>query len=152
MSVQTINGATLPAGPQPGQGGVRAYDNADLAGSVAEERQRVNEDGVGERLAEVTAEGVKNVRESGTVTDCVHQQIGLVSAILTVVIAGAVAYAGLNVMSSIASTMSLTSGDMFYNASVSLEEGINSFFTNMPTVFVVIALVLIIGYLTILRR
>jgi hypothetical protein len=48
--------------------------------------------------------------------------------------------------------MSLQSGDMFYNASQNLEDGISSFFSQMPTVFVVIALVLIIGYLTILRR
>jgi len=152
MSVSTLNGATLPAGPQPGQGGVRAYDSAELTGSIAAEQDRVREDGVRGRVGEVVEEGRENIKEADTLTDCVHQQIGLVSAILTVVIAGAVAYAGLNVMSSIASTMSLTSGDMFYNASVSLEEGINSFFTNMPTVFVVIALVLIIGYLTILRR
>jgi hypothetical protein len=123
-----------------------------MTGSIAEERQCIREDGTRERATEVAREGATRAREADGVTDTVRQQIGLVSAILTVVIAGAVAYAGLNVMSSIADTMSLSSGDMFYNASVSLEDGINSFFTNMPTVFVVIALVLIIGYLTILRR
>jgi len=152
MTVQTKNGATLPAGPQPGQGGVRAYDSTDLSSTLAEERQRVREDGTRERLGEVTREGVENVLEAETVTETVYQSIGLVEAILTVVIAGAVAYAGLNVMSSINSTMSLSEGDAFYNASTALEGGIESFFTNLPTVFVVIALVLIIGYLTILRR
>jgi len=68
------------------------------------------------------------------------------------VIAGAAAYAGINVMSNVSGTMSLQSGDMFYQASQNLEDGISSFFSQMPTVFVVIALVLIIGYLTILRR
>jgi hypothetical protein len=48
--------------------------------------------------------------------------------------------------------MSLQQGDMFYNASQDLENGIGTFFSQMPTVFVVIALVLIIGYLVILRR
>jgi hypothetical protein len=152
MSVQTVNGATLPAGPAPGTGGVRAYDESDLAGSVGDERERVREDGLGTRLGEVTREGVDNARDADGVRDTLRQQMDLVSAILTVVIAGAVAYAGLNVMSSMAGSMSLSEGDMFYNASVSLENGIESFFTNMPTVFVVIALVLIIGYLTILRR
>jgi hypothetical protein len=76
----------------------------------------------------------------------------LVGAILTVVIAGAAAYAGINVMSSVGSTMQLTENDTFYTASQSLGDGIDSFFTQLPTVFVVIALVLIISYLTILRR
>lgn len=118
MSVTTVNGAEVPAGPTPGTSGVRGYQSAD----------------------------------TGFVRSAINQSIDLVSAILTVVIAGATAYAGLNVMSSIGETMNLTSGDMFYNASQSLNDGISSFFTQMPTVFVVIALVLIIGYLTILRR
>jgi len=80
-----------------------------------------------------------------------QQRLNLQNAIITVVVGGATAYAGLNVMSSIGSSMNLSEGDMFYNASTSLESGIESFFTNLPTVFVVIALVLIIGYLTLLR-
>ncbi len=47
--------------------------------------------------------------------------------------------------------MSLGENDTFYNSSMALQDGIESFFTNLPTVFVVIALVLIIGYLTLLR-
>lgn len=128
MTVQTVNGATLPAGPAPGRGGVRAYDEADLKD---------------EAVAVIEADGV---------TATLNQSIDLVSAILTVVIAGAAAYAGINVMSSVASTMSISSGELFYNASQSLEDGISSFFTQLPTVFVVLALVLIISYLTILRR
>ena len=127
MAVQTVNGATLPAGPAPGQGGVRAYDSTDIGAARAQ------------------------LRAADGVFDTFHQSLNLVGAILTVVIAGATAYAGINVMSSIASSMSLSSGDMFYNSSTALQDGINSFFTNLPTVFVVIALVLIIGYLTLLR-
>jgi hypothetical protein len=127
MSVTTLNGATFPSGPAPGQGGVRAYDETGVAAA----RGAVHAaDGAYERF---------------------HQSMNLVGAILTVVIAGATAYAGINVMSSIGSTMSLTQNDTFYNSSQALQDGINSFFTNLPTVFVVIALVLIIGYLTLLR-
>jgi len=128
MSVTTLNGAHCPSGPQPGQAGVREY----RATGVAAERDAL--------------------RAAETVRDTLDQSIDLVSAILTVVIAGAAAYAGINVMSNVAETMSIQSGDMFYDASQNLEDGIASFFSQMPTVFVVIALVLIIGYLTILRR
>jgi hypothetical protein len=76
----------------------------------------------------------------------------LVSAILTVIIAGATAFAGINVMSSIYGSMSLASGDPFYTASEELEGGIDTFFTQLPTVFIVLALVLIISYLVLLRR
>jgi hypothetical protein len=128
MSIQTANGASLPAGPTPGQRGVREYRHSDIEAAVGD------------------------VQDADGVLDTLNQSIDLVSAILTVVIAGAAAYAGINVMSNVAGTMSLSSGDMFYNASQNLEDGISSFFSQMPTVFVVIALVLIIGYLTILRR
>jgi len=128
MSVKTANGASLPAGPAPGQRGVREYRHTDIEAAVGD------------------------VQDADGVLDTLDQSIDLVSAILTVVIAGAAAYAGINVMSNVAGTMSLQSGDMFYNASQNLEDGISSFFSQMPTVFVVIALVLIIGYLTILRR
>ena len=128
MSIQTANGASLPAGPTPGHRGVREYRHSDIEAAVGD------------------------VQDADGVLDTLDQSIDLVSAILTVVIAGAAAYAGINVMSNVAETMSLQSGDMFYNASQNLEDGISSFFSQMPTVFVVIALVLIIGYLTILRR
>jgi len=97
--------------------------------------------------------GVGGVREYREVSKgLLRQSMDLVSAILTVVIAGAAAFAGINVMSNVANTMSLSSGEMFYNSSQALQEGIDSFFTQLPTVFVVLALVLIISYLTILRR
>lgn len=80
------------------------------------------------------------------------QQLDLVSAILTVIIAGATAFAGINVMSSISDSMSLASGDAFYQPMQDLQDGVGTFFQQLPTVFIVLALVLIIGYLTILRR
>jgi len=80
-----------------------------------------------------------------------NQGMDLQGAVITVVVAGATAFVGINVMSSIGDSMNLESGDMFYNASEALQEGIQGFFTNLPTVFVVIALVLVISYLTILR-
>jgi hypothetical protein len=129
MCVTTANGATAPSGPAPGDCGVREYRETDRIDDI--------------RAADGAIEKA---------TECLYQSVDLVSAILTVVIAGAAAYAGINVMSNVASTMSLSQGDMFYNASQNLEDGIGSFFSQMPTVFVVIALVLIIGYLTILRR
>ena len=69
-----------------------------------------------------------------------NQSLSLQGAVITVIVAGATAYAGLNVMASIDDTMSLSSGDAFYNSSQSLQDGISDFFTNLPTVFVVIAL------------
>jgi hypothetical protein len=82
----------------------------------------------------------------------VDQQLDLVSAILTVIIAGATAFAGINVMSSISASMSLASGDAFYEPMQDLQDGVGTFFQQLPTVFIFLALVLIIGYLTILRR
>jgi hypothetical protein len=87
----------------------------------------------------------------GEIRAHLKQNMNLQNAVITVVVAGATAYAGLQVMSTIGGTLSLSQGDMFYNASQSLQDGISSFFTQLPTVFVVIALVLVIGYLTILR-
>jgi hypothetical protein len=129
MSVTTANGATLPAGPAPGEGGVREYQ------SVSRSEQIRRADGA-----------------IDTGTEVLYQSVDLVSTIITVVIAGAAAYAGLNVMSNVGSTMELTQNDTFYNASQNLQDGISSFFSQMPTVFVVLALVLIIGYLAILRQ
>ncbi len=76
----------------------------------------------------------------------------LQGTVLTVIIGGAAAITGLNVMQSITDSMSLASGDNFYNASQNLQDGIGTFFTQLPTVFIVLALVLIISYLVLLRR
>jgi len=116
----------------------RTAQTREKLDEVAEAKRRANEMAdEGHSREEIRAE--------------LKQNMNLQGAVLTVVVAGATAYAGINVMSSIGESMTLSSGDMFYNSSMALEEGVNSFFTNLPTVFVVIALVLIIGYLTILR-
>jgi len=134
----------MPSAPAaPGTSGFREFRDKSTGEQLKEKAGEFSEAVEEERSFEGEADGL---RES------LHQQMDLVGAILTVVIAGAAAYAGINVMSNVAGTMSLTSGDMFYNASQSLGEGIDSFFTQLPTVFVVIALVLIISYLTILRQ
>lgn len=144
MAVKTANGATLPTTPaSPGMGGVREYRDESAGEQIKQKADSFREAVDEERDFEGEADGI---RES------LHQQMDLVGAILTVVIAGAAAYAGINVMANVAGTMSLSEGDMFYNASQALGDGVDSFFTQLPTVFVVIALVLIISYLTILRR
>ena len=94
----------------------------------------------------------REVTEADSVTGMLKQSIDLVGAILTVVVAGAVAYAGLAVMSEIDSSLSLSANSAFSNASTQLQNGVETFFTQLPTVFIVIALVVVIGYLTILRR
>jgi hypothetical protein len=134
----------MPSAPAaPGHGGVREYRDKSTGEQVKEKASEFSEAVEKERSFE---------GEADTIRESLHQQMDLVGAILTVVIAGAAAYAGINVMSQVGSTMSLTSNDTFYPASQALGDGIDSFFTQLPTVFVVIALVLIISYLTILRQ
>jgi len=143
MTATTVNGATLPAGPTPGTNGVRGYRGEQSLTDRAMSKVH----GFASRVEEE-----REIEEADGIRETLHQQMDLVGAILTVVIAGAAAYAGINVMSNVAGTMERTSRDLFYNASQALQNGIGSFFTQLPTVFVVIALVLIISYLTILRR
>ena len=76
----------------------------------------------------------------------------LQGTVLTVIIGGAAAITGLNVMQSITESMSLAIGDDFYNVSQNLQGGVGTFFTQLPTVFIVLALVLIISYLVLLRN
>jgi hypothetical protein len=122
-------------------------------------REKLNDAGQSgkEKAAEVRAARIKakQMADQGhsrkEIESELNQSLSLQGAVITVIVAGATAYAGLNVMSSINDTMALTSGEAFYNSSQSLQQGISDFFTNLPTVFVVIALVLIIGYLTLLR-
>jgi len=142
----------MPMTPTVGERGFRGYERG-TANRIKRKAKAAIESFVLSVRAARNTEG-----EADTVRESLHQQMDLVGAILTVVIAGAAAYAGINVMSSVGSSMSLSPGgpnttaDPFYNASQALEGGIDSFFTQLPTVFVVIALVLIISYLTILRQ
>lgn len=148
----TVNGAAIPSTNNIDTERYRGVVvDEQLAGTVSEEMAGMGSKSTGERVGEVVDD--YNAQQGATtLTGKLAQNVDLVGAILTVVIAGAAAYAGLNVMSNISETMTLEQGDMFYNASQNLEDGISSFFSQMPTVFVVIALVLIISYLVILRR
>jgi len=79
------------------------------------------------------------------------QRLDLVAVMVTVIIAGVTGYVGINIMSSTQDTTGLSSGDTFYDAEQNLTDGLESFFSQLGTVFVVIVLVVIIGYLMLLR-
>lgn len=79
------------------------------------------------------------------------QRLDLVSVMVTVIIAGVVGYVGINIMSNTSDTTNLSSGDPFYSSQTNLTDGLQSFFSQLGTVFVVIVLVVIIGYLMLLR-
>jgi len=148
MSASAATASETVQNGTPSDGGIaeeasnKLYDTVDTAGAKASELKEAKD--IANAMA-ATGHSEEEIRER------LEQELSLQGAVITVVVAGATAYAGINVMSSIWGTMSLEEGEAFYNASDALQEGINSFFTNLPTVFVVIALVLIIGYLTLLR-
>ncbi len=79
------------------------------------------------------------------------QRLDLVSVMVTVIIAGVVGYVGINIMSNTSDTTNLSEGDAFYTSQTNLTDGLQSFFSQLGTVFVVIVLVVIIGYLMLLR-
>ncbi len=79
------------------------------------------------------------------------QRLDLVSVMVTVIIAGVVGYVGINIMSNTSDTTDLSDGDAFYDSQQNLTDGLQSFFSQLGTVFVVIVLVVIIGYLMLLR-
>ena len=86
------------------------------------------------------------------------QRLDLVSVMITVIIAGAVGYVGINIMSSTADNAGLAgyntdvaNNTQWQNITLDLQDGLNSFFSQLGTVFVVIVLVVIIGYLMLLR-
>jgi len=120
----------------------------DVAGAVDASKEKAAELKEAKDIANAMAATGASEDE---IRERLEQDLSLQGAVITVVVAGATAYAGINVMSSIWGSMSIGENDTFYNASTALQDGIQSFFTNLPTVFVVIALVLIIGYLTLLR-
>jgi len=79
------------------------------------------------------------------------QRLDLVAVMITVIIAGVTGYVGINIMSSTKETTGLSQNDSFYDSSQNLTDGLQSFFNQLGTVFVVIVLVVIIGYLMLLR-
>lgn len=91
-------------------------------------------------------------------TGALRQRLDLVSVMITVIIAGAVGYVGINIMSNTAESGGLdgyntdtANNTQWQNTTLELQEGLDSFFSQLGTVFVVIVLVVIIGYLMLLR-
>jgi len=85
------------------------------------------------------------------------QRLDLVSVMLTVIVAGVIGYVGINIISSTADTAGMdTTKDaanrsQWENTTLDLQQGLEGFFSQLGTVFVVIVLVVIIGYLMLLR-
>lgn len=87
-----------------------------------------------------------------------QQRLDLVSVMITVIIAGVVGYVGIQIMSSTSENAGLsgyttdtTNNTVWQNSTLELHNGLNSFFSQIGTVFIVIVLVVVIGYLMLLR-
>ena len=87
-----------------------------------------------------------------------QQQLDLVAVMITVIIAGVVGYVGIQIMSNTAETAGLggyttdtANNTVWQNSTLQLHNGLNSFFSQIGTVFIVIVLVVVIGYLMLLR-
>lgn len=86
------------------------------------------------------------------------QRMDLVAVMITVIIAGVIGYVGIQIMSNTAQTSGMgnynsdvANNTEWQNASLNLQQGLDSFFSQIGTVFIVIVLVVIIGYLMLLR-
>lgn len=97
------------------------------------------------------AERKVDVDETATANVRLGQRMDLVGVMLTLVIAGVVGFVGLFVMSDTAEQTSLSEGDMFYNASQDLTQGVSGAFGQLGIVFTVIILTVIVSYLTLMR-
>jgi len=75
----------------------------------------------------------------------------LASVLILLVVAGTVGFVGLQVMSTVIDTTSLSSGDALYNASDSLQSSINSAWGLVGVAFIVVILAVIVVYLYGLR-
>jgi len=75
----------------------------------------------------------------------------LPGVMIVLVIAGVVGFVGLNVMSTVIDTTSLTSDDPLYNASQDLQTSINDAWGMIGVAFIVVILSVIIVYLYGLR-
>jgi len=87
-----------------------------------------------------------------------QQQLDLVAVMITVIIAGVVGYVGIQIMSNTASNAGLdgyttdtTNNTVWQNTTLDLHNGLDSFFSQIGTVFIVIVLVVVISYLMLLR-
>lgn len=86
------------------------------------------------------------------------QRLDLVSVMITVIIAGVVGYVGIQIMSNTAETSGagnynsdVGNNTQWQNTTLELENGLESFFSQLGTVFIVVVLVVVIGYLMLLR-
>lgn len=87
-----------------------------------------------------------------------QQQLDLVAVMITVIIAGVVGYVGIQIMSQTSQNAGLgdytsdtTNNTQWQNTTLELHNGLESFFSQIGTVFIVIVLVVVIGYLMLLR-
>lgn len=78
-------------------------------------------------------------------------QADLPGVAIVLVIAGVVAFVGLQVMSTVVDTTAISEGDAFYNASTSLQEAITNAWGLFGVAFIVLILTVIIIYLYGLR-
>lgn len=87
-----------------------------------------------------------------------QQRLDLVAVMTTVIIAGVVGYVGIQIMSSTAENAGLgnyntdtANNTQWQNTTLELQDGLEGFFSQIGTVFIVIILVVVIGYLMLLR-
>jgi len=86
------------------------------------------------------------------------QRLDLVAVMVTVIIAGVVGYVGIQIMSGTAESSGMgdynsdvANNTEWQNTTLELQGGLEQFFQQLSTVFVVIVLVVVIGYLMLLR-
>jgi len=86
------------------------------------------------------------------------QRLDLVAVMITVIIAGVVGYVGIQIMSNTADTAGMgnynsdvANNTQWQNTTLDLQQGLDSFFSQIGTVFIVIVMVVVIGYLMLLR-
>lgn len=79
------------------------------------------------------------------------QQRDLPGVMIVLIIAGVVGFVGLQVMTTVIDSLSLTSGDPLYNASQDLQRAVSQAFGLVGVAFIVIILSVVIVYLYGLR-
>ena len=115
-------------------------------------------DGHGEADDLLTTGDVGRGARGGSRLRGLRQRLDLVAVMITVIIAGVVGYVGINIMSNTAQNAGLgdynsdvANNTQWQNTTLQLQGGLDSFFSQIGTVFVVIVLVVVISYLTLLR-
>jgi len=75
----------------------------------------------------------------------------LPGVLIALIVAGVVGFVGIQVMSTVVDTTSVSQGDAFYNASQALQTGFDDAFGLIAVAFLVIVLAVIVTYLYGLR-